>query len=736
MSSVSEEVPLAVSVANGVTTVFPHLFTVLETGDFVSYGVLAGVKTAYVYGVDYTLTGIGLGSGSAVFFVAPVAGTVVTRYRVSGLGRTIDYQNNGDLLAATVNEDFNRLWLALQDIVYGGIELASVLRAPAGESLSTLPPAAVRASTLQGYDSTGDVTTYPAGSGAVGAASSISFLQAGAGMIGRTVEDKLRDASRTPKDAGATGLAADNATSMVQAAMDAAIADATSGNSLEIPDGDYRVSTITVDVDDVVSSDTGRVSIYGHGNSSALTMRESPNTDIFQFLGTGSFGANIHDLRFQVATQGNNVDASVVNTTADATMLDFSVYNNYLNGVPRGFSGQYVSGMFVNNMFDFMSDYGLHGISKEFRKLEIVANHFFAVKQRAIWIEGELRSDGTPTQQVADRDNGRGAGHLAIVGNGFDRLFDNSETQQHIYITEADNFVIAGNWHNGKTPDSTDYPLDAIRIVGSNNFVIGPEVAWMFDRGVYFEDCHGFSIKALLVAMGNKNASAALGAISFVDCSGFDADVTVLQSGGLGVVVDGCTDYTLSGLIKEAQLSGLLINDSPRGKVNVKVVDANMADSGTTANTIGIDVQGASDGVDLSGSHSYVTNSSAGQKKNVRFAGSTSGCSMFNGRLTSVRTAGVAVEDNGTGNKVQGTPGWVTKATGQATITNPATSVVVTHGLSVTPSIADIHLEFNDAAAGVTRMWPSTITSTQFTINVNASPTTSALFGWFVDTEH
>lgn len=98
-------------------------------------------------------------------------------------------------------------------------------------------------------------------------------------------------------------------------------------------------------------------------------------------------------------------------------------------------------------------------------------------------------------------------------------------------------------------------------------------------------------------------------------------------------------------------------------------------------------------------------------------------------------TAGTKISNGGTDNKIRGNAGYVQKASGQATITNPATTVVVNHGLVVTPGIAQIRLTFNDIATGVTRVYPSTITSTQFTINANATPTTSAVIGWGIDTE-
>lgn len=98
-------------------------------------------------------------------------------------------------------------------------------------------------------------------------------------------------------------------------------------------------------------------------------------------------------------------------------------------------------------------------------------------------------------------------------------------------------------------------------------------------------------------------------------------------------------------------------------------------------------------------------------------------------------TAGTKISDSGINSKIRGNTGYSQRAFGQATITNPATSIVVNHGLAVTPNIAQISLTFNDAANGVTRVFVSNVTSTQFTINSNATPTTTALIGWSVNTE-
>lgn len=174
MTAVSEETPIAISIANGVTTSFPHAFTVLAAGDLYVTGELSGVKTTYVYGADYTLTGVGTSAGSVEFVVAPANGVMVTRFRVSSLARQIDYQNNGDLLAATLNLDFNRLWLAIQEAIFGSRGSATAIRAPDGEIIPALDDASNRALKTLTFDADGaPVCTSPADGSAASLASSL-----------------------------------------------------------------------------------------------------------------------------------------------------------------------------------------------------------------------------------------------------------------------------------------------------------------------------------------------------------------------------------------------------------------------------------------------------------------------------------------------------------------------------------------------------------------------------------
>lgn len=182
--TVSQETPTASSVANGVTTVFPYAFTVLQATDLVVQGVLAGVTTIYTLGVDYTLTGVGTGSGSVVFAIAPANLTVITRYRDSAIARDTDYQDNGDLLADTVNLDFDRMWLVLQEIFNGGKGAPTSLRVPNGETVPALPAAADRANKVLAFDSSGNpVVSIPA-SGSAAAVLLALAATGGAALIG------------------------------------------------------------------------------------------------------------------------------------------------------------------------------------------------------------------------------------------------------------------------------------------------------------------------------------------------------------------------------------------------------------------------------------------------------------------------------------------------------------------------------------------------------------------------
>jgi len=218
--SVNAETPIASSTANGVTTSFPYAFTVLSAADLVVQGVLSGITTVYTYGVHYTLTGLGTDAGSVEFLSPPANGTVITRYRSSELKRTTDYQDNGDLLAETLNRDLDGLWLALQELASGASGAPG-----SAEQLAALLAA-----------STGS--------------SRIGHILNAAGAVERTLQSRLRDRAHV-RDFGITGSG--NETAKLQLALNAGVPL------------DFGWLTITHSGVTATVANGGKLSWYGNG---------------------------------------------------------------------------------------------------------------------------------------------------------------------------------------------------------------------------------------------------------------------------------------------------------------------------------------------------------------------------------------------------------------------------------------------------------------------------------------
>ncbi|MHA0937028.1 phage tail fiber domain-containing protein [Enterobacter kobei] len=117
--SVPNQTPYIIYNANGLTTVFPFEFYIINAGD-IQVTVNGTVVTS-----GYSVSGVGnVGGGDVVFVTPPANGAVVMLERVVPTYRLTDYQDNGDLLADTVNKDFDRLWMAIQRaFIYLGLAL-------------------------------------------------------------------------------------------------------------------------------------------------------------------------------------------------------------------------------------------------------------------------------------------------------------------------------------------------------------------------------------------------------------------------------------------------------------------------------------------------------------------------------------------------------------------------------------------------------------------------------------
>ncbi|EGP0325495.1 phage tail protein, partial [Salmonella enterica] len=107
--SVPNQTPYIIYNANGLTTVFPFEFYIINSGD-IQVSIDGTTVTS-----GYSVSGAGNSrGGNVIFLIPPKNGTVIMLERVVPTYRLTDYQDNGDLLADTVNKDFDRLWMAIQ----------------------------------------------------------------------------------------------------------------------------------------------------------------------------------------------------------------------------------------------------------------------------------------------------------------------------------------------------------------------------------------------------------------------------------------------------------------------------------------------------------------------------------------------------------------------------------------------------------------------------------------------
>ncbi|WP_422529292.1 phage tail fiber protein [Serratia fonticola] len=121
--AIPNQTPYNIFTANGISTVFPYEFYLLNAFDL----------TVSINGTEqstgFTITGIGnVDGGDVIFLTPPANGSVIMLERTIPAFRLTEYQDNGDLLADTVNKDFDRLWMAIkQAFIYLGLALTRPL---------------------------------------------------------------------------------------------------------------------------------------------------------------------------------------------------------------------------------------------------------------------------------------------------------------------------------------------------------------------------------------------------------------------------------------------------------------------------------------------------------------------------------------------------------------------------------------------------------------------------------
>lgn len=226
--TIGDTAPRIQYLASGTDTGFTYPFAVFRAGD-VAVHLGADEVTE-----GFTVLGAGRSEGGTVLFDAPPpSGTVVTLRRRMPLGRVTDFQENGELRAAVLNDELDAQAAAIQQVAD---DAARALRfSPTDTAPSpVLPAREARANRVLGFDAAGVLTLHPA----LGGAASASVQQQGAGAVLRSLGDKLAEAL-TVADFGAAGDGTTDDRAAIQAAFTAA---GQAGRLVLIGEGDHAVS--------------------------------------------------------------------------------------------------------------------------------------------------------------------------------------------------------------------------------------------------------------------------------------------------------------------------------------------------------------------------------------------------------------------------------------------------------------------------------------------------------------
>jgi hypothetical protein len=228
--AVSEQTPVNSSTGNGVTTVFPYTFKILNAAD-IEVTVDGVVKTLTTH---YTLSGVGDDAGGDVtFLVAPANGTAVIRRRDMALVRTTDYQAQGELPADVLNDDQDAPVLMLQQVQE---QVDRSIKIPLGETGSmTLPTAEERAGGSLAFDGDGNPIAGPALGNIATAVTAAAASAAAAAVSAAAAATAETNAETAETNAEAAEVSAEAAQLAAEIARDTALtlgklfADTTAG---------------------------------------------------------------------------------------------------------------------------------------------------------------------------------------------------------------------------------------------------------------------------------------------------------------------------------------------------------------------------------------------------------------------------------------------------------------------------------------------------------------------------
>lgn len=147
-------------VASAGQTIFPFDFPIYDATDLQVKRERSGVESTLTLGTDYTVTGAGDQAGGTITLTAgALADDIIVLLSVMPSGRAAQFVNGGDLPAAALESEFNRIRILLQQILRDA--RAGLLYPQTDGPMPDLPPIASRAGRFLAFDAQGQ--PYAAG---------------------------------------------------------------------------------------------------------------------------------------------------------------------------------------------------------------------------------------------------------------------------------------------------------------------------------------------------------------------------------------------------------------------------------------------------------------------------------------------------------------------------------------------------------------------------------------------
>lgn len=647
---------------NGATTAFPFSFKVFAASDVaVTRADTLGAETALVLNSDFTVAlnpDQDAAPGGTVTLAAPLA----TGHRLAVTSvvpnlQPTDITNNGGFYPRVIEDALDRHVVQIQQI---DEKVARALKVGITSPLGSLALPAPVAGTVVGWNNTNDgLVNYPAAGDTLLA----QMLEDGTANIGGQTAQGVADL-RGDLDAGAgaslVGFKQVGTGAVVRTAQDKLREWVSVKDFGAVGDG-VADDTLAVQAALNAVPNGGTVIVDGLFKiTSTVTISKS-----LKLLG-GSFGYG-------------SLRTGFINET-DTALKMFAIRAHYVSFEKLLISGAGKAGTSVAiEVGDGVTNYDKFSFSND----AAVINFRYGIV---------LRSQNCAVRGGATLSNCGTGVHLA----GVPGVLNN----RNIYFNEA-------NLHSCDVGIETTDTYYAVGITGCD-----------------FNSCYVDAIK------GSFYSSSIVGN-NFIYSGEDDIDITSASIGGVQIVGNALSGFT----------------GTPSQGTGIKI-------SGNYCSVVGNSVTNKpGDGINVSGVGNTISSNSvvdanyfdAAGFSNIKIAGNIN---RVIGNVSRTTTGGASLSEYGVhvvsglfnivalnrvdGNKlaqirddasslVRLNQGFATDAKGSATIPAASTSVVVNHGLAITPPTGSIQLTLSNNSA-VAKIWVSGVTSTQFTINCNVAP--------------